>query len=100
MLTCSWPVAERLLLHCTGRLVVSLGRGVLESLVEVPTVKSHMPALLQILQEALQVCIPLMQAVVLKCSLLCLSMYLFCRVLIACALNGYVELIPFCLAGF
>lgn len=40
---------------CAGGLVISLGRGLLESLVEVPMVKQHMPALLQMLQQAVQV---------------------------------------------
>ena len=49
------------LLHGTGRLVVSLGRSLLESLVEIPLVKLHMPDLLQMLQDAVQV------AVILRC---------------------------------
>ena len=47
--------AEEVLLSAAGRLVISLGRSLLESLVEIPLVKLHMPDLLQMLQDALQV---------------------------------------------
>lgn len=67
--------AEELLLHAAGRLVISLGRSLLESLVEIPLVKLHMPDLLQMLQDALQVAVR-MVPVRLYCKLMhCLPLH-------------------------